>query len=411
MCLTADPDFRDYANWFYPSWLPGVRCRHINDWPPSVLWRSVRRAVAGISRFTGVRKQLEAKTGALSAYLTGYDYGVWEEVSRWRQAIRESISSESPDVLFVRASGAEFYPHFAMLDWTCPVPWVAHYHDPFPLSLHPEPYRERQIGVSYWQERLHKRIVERADALTFPSRRLLEWVCSGNLSVYRNKGWVIPHLAMEMPSVGGIEANDELLSVMTGARFSILHSGSLLRHRLPWALLEGFREFLKEGWEQRELARLVFLGYVHESLLQSSGWPDGTEKNVLFRTQRVEYSRSQEWVRRATVAVVLEADSTESPFFQGKMADYLWLRKPILSLSPAKSVATDILGEAYQLRVSPGDAKGVTRALSTLWRYWKEDRLTDLVPGEDALSQVTEGAFLTTIERLLMQFSSAGRAA
>jgi hypothetical protein len=265
--------------------------------------------------------------------------------------------------------------------------------------------------MSYWQERLHRGIVGSADALTFPSRRLLEWVCSGELGVYREKGWVLPHLAMEIRMDERMLARGEVPPALSDSTFSIVHTGSLLRHRPPWVLLEGFRAFLEEGSEQRESARLVFLGNVHDSLRQSSRWADMMEKNIVLSTERVDYLLAQECMRRATVAVVLEADAAESPFFPAKLADYLWLGKPILALSPAKSVVADILGEEYEFRVSPRDAEGVSKALKVLWRYWKERRLVEVVPGEQALSQVTEGAFGITMSGLLGECSKRRRVA
>jgi hypothetical protein len=70
---------------------------------------------------------------------------------------------------------------------------MAHYHDPYPGSLYPAPYRQHVALQSPMQEHMHRRIVKSAHALTFPSQRLLEWVLCGELEKERRKAFVVPH--------------------------------------------------------------------------------------------------------------------------------------------------------------------------------------------------------------------------
>jgi hypothetical protein len=400
LCLTNESDLQAETDWVPRPWLPGVRCKHIENWPGATGWTEVNRAAERLRMLGRAGKTLEAKAGAVLVYLTGYNCAVWNTVSRWRSAIRDVVRSERPDIIFVRASGLEFEPHIAMLEGPWPIPWVAHYHDPFPISRYPSPYQQVKRPITDFQETLHEKILESADALSFPSRRLLEWVCNGKLSSHRRKAWVLPHLAMDLPDAGARGARVAIPGAACNDKFSIIHSGTLLRHRSPWALLKGLETFIGQSVEKKEATRLVLVGGVDRRLLEDSRWRSVAGANVLIESRRIEYKEALEYVRSAAAGVILEADSPESPFFPAKLADYVWLRKPILALSPAKSVVADCLGETCELRVSPSNAGDITHGLEVLWSHWKQRTLGEVAPGEGLRMELSEEACKGTVERL-----------
>ncbi len=389
LCLTSDPAFADQAGWFSLPWLGTARVRQLEQ-PGAAKTSKLNRALNAVS---SLHTGLADKLGAAVTYTTGYNANVWQEVARWRAVLGDVVRTEQPDLLYVRGAGLGFEPHLALLQGRAPLPWIAHYHDPFPLSLYPEPYRKRQPLISRRQEALHYEIIRQAGALTFPSQRLLEWVLRGSLARHRAKAYAVPHLAMALPGDGPpqTEAEPPEQCRLASHNFNVVHVGNLLAERQPWGLLEGFLQFIGEDTRRKQFARLVFVGGAHPAHTNAERWQAiAAHPNIQNLNQRVSYAQSLDLLNAAAVAVLLEANAPESPFFPAKLADYLWLDKPILALSPKASVTADLLGADYPLLVSPEDSAGVKRALETAWEKWEDGALKALSPPRAARDQVLE---------------------
>ncbi|MBI1760314.1 MAG: hypothetical protein HYR56_02665 [Acidobacteria bacterium] len=400
LCLTSDPAFVARTDWFTLPWLGAARVLHIRrcgQSPPALKLDKLRQAIAARG---ALGAQLARKLDTALAYATGYRTSVWQEVSAWRHAIQTVAHAEQPDCLYIRGAGVELEPHLAMLDRPVPQPWVAHYHDPFPMSRFPEPYRYEVPLLARRQEALHRNILRQADALTFPSQRLLEWVLPTELAATRAKAVVIPHLGMDLP---GDEAANALPTELQldGSQFNLVHAGTLLGPRLPWALIDGFLEFLKAAPARQAQARLWLIGKANSAHLKDPRWQAAAQHpNIKLTNQRILYGQSITLLRAATATVVLEAEAQESPFFPAKLADYLWHQKPILALSPKPSVTADILGRDYPLIVTPGDARGVQQALNALWEAWESATLNRFVLGAETLNAIHADTVVAELTRL-----------
>jgi hypothetical protein len=400
-CLTSDDIAGTDPGISSVPWLDSVRVKHIKSYGHDGAWTRWSRLTESLAAGGNPGAYAGRKIDAAIVYATGYRPHYWRQVDLWYRALRQEVEAEKPDLIFVRAAGQEFEPHMAMLRWHPPVPWIANYHDPYPVSLYPSPYGHRYPLISRWQESVHRKILTAANALTFPSRRLLEWVLRDDLEQYRDKAFVIPHLATELP--GAHPAIETIrLPVAKSGDFNIVHTGTLLGHRDPRVLLRGFSDFIRDDGEKRDRAHLVFVGGVigeNRQHLTQGKWshligPD----NLVCLDQRINYHRALEIAKSAVALVILEASAAESPFFPAKLADYLWLRKPILALSPGRSVVTDTLGPDYQLRVAPDDSRGVTSALSALWASWTAGRVSELTPPQSVLDSMSEEAVLAQLE-------------
>jgi glycosyltransferase involved in cell wall biosynthesis len=326
------------------------------------------------------------KCGAAVSYATGLHSSAWREVRLWQSRIESAAASQRADVIFAQSKGSEFYPHFALLRARTGTPWVANYHDPYPISLYPEPYRTRVPVITFWQERLHARVLRHCGALTFPSERLLRWVLAGPFERYREKAFVVPHVARWAEDGHG--AADTAVGAGNGwspGSFVLLHTGTLLSKRSPRNLIRAYRRFLEGSPERREKSRLVFVGRAHRDHENQREWIEAREHpNIEIVARRVPYNESLRLLRAAAVPVVLEASGAESPFYPGKLADYLAAEKPILALSPSESVTADLLGRDYPLLAPPDDEEGIARAIERAWAHWREGRLAALLPPPSA---------------------------
>jgi hypothetical protein len=401
VCITAEASLSAQSEWSRVAWLDRALVRHISAYSGDGAWPRGRALLKSMARGSAGTYAVR-KINASLAYGTGYDSDAWTEVTHWRTALQTALRDERPDIAFIRAAGSEFHPHLAMLNVDTAVPWAAHYHDPFPLSLYPAPYRTRYPFIAGHQERLHRRILERASALTFPSRRLLKWVLSGQEAPHQTKGFVLPHLAMALAFADSASELPDSLQ-LSADRFNLVHTGTLLGPRNPGPLVSAFRAFVGDDACKRRLARLTFVGSVNRAHAQyeRSVAADGAHIEIL--NQRISYQQSLQLIRAATAAVVLEAGS-ESPFFPAKLADYLWLNKPILALSPRNSVASDLLGSEYPLLVAPDDEPGIARALDHLWQHWRSGRMNRLQPAADC-QQLGEAAVHVELNRVFQAVS------
>jgi hypothetical protein len=402
-CLTSD-DIADTGSGISSvPWLESVRIKHINSYGEDGAWTRWFRSTTSLAAAGNAGAYAGRKIDAAIVYATGYHSSYWQQVDLWYRALRQEVETEKPDLIFVRAAGQEFEPHMAMLRWRPPVPWIANYHDPYPVSLYPRPYCRRYPLISGRQEAVHRKILAAASALTFPSRRLLEWVLRDDLEQYRDKAFVIPHLASELPAPNSAVETFKI-PLARSDDFTIVHTGTLLGHRDPRVLLRGFLDFIQDDREKRRRAHLVFVGGIAGEARQHLTLSECSQlvgsDNLVCVDQRIHYHAALDIAKSAVSVVVLEANAAESPFFPAKLADYLFLRKPILALSPKRSVVADTLGQDYRLWVAPDDTKGVTSALSTLWDHWTAGRLSELSPPQSALESMSEPAVLTNLERV-----------
>lgn len=343
---------------------------------------------------------LARKVDGAVAHLLGWRLEFWQETAAWKAAIRAELSRQPYDVVFARAAGNRFETHVALAQLRPVTSWIAHYHDPFPMSLYPEPYRRRRPLLSARQESWHRRIVRTATALTFPGERLLNWVLCDDLEPCRDKAFVLPHVAAplspppdkERPESGSLKPAD----------FNVVHTGNLLGPRDPTALIEGFLRFIQRVPEAAGKARLLLVGSVSPSQRSRPVWQLVEScSHVVILEARVTYEEATRLARAAAACVVLEANASVSPFFPAKLADYLWLNKPVLALSPNQSTVADLLGPGHPLLVAPGDTEGVVAALGRLWDSWKLGKLELLAPRPEASETVSETAVTARIQSVL----------
>lgn len=385
--LTSDPHLQKNTKPFSVPWLNHVPIQHIQQYSREEIKPPVNRFVFN-------------KLDAIYAYLTGWNWHVWKKIGLWRRAITENIDQFHPDLVFVRGAGASFQPHMAMISSKQRIPWVANYHDPFPLSLYPEPYRKVTPLLSASQEKWHWKILQKANAISFPSRRLMNWVLRGQSEQVYSKAYVIPHLASALD----IKTPDscQLLEDFSEC-FLMLHLGTLLGLRSPDALYRAFASFLKKSEERCKLARMVMIGPVSKQHRGENKLRDELiqQGNLVIYNQRINYGESLKYGKNADALIIVEAVSKESPFFPAKLSDYLWLNKPILALTPEQSTTRDILGSDYPLVASPDHPEEIEQALTTLWNAWKSGQAGELLAAPKALSSCSEEVVVNRLYEIL----------
>ena len=390
-------------------WLPGIPITRVSDLAPDSGWAARASSISAGLRVKGsFGKMIATRAGHLSAFATGYDLTALAQIARWRVALRKELA-RGYDLVFVRAAGVEFFPHLAMIEEAGSTPWIANYHDPYPYSRYPEPYRMVVPVVSAKQDQRHRRILASAAAVTFPSRRLLEWMLSGEFEPVQAKATILPHIARELPGVDRAEVSQNVVEPGT---FSVIHAGTLLGARRPGALTEGFHRFVGSDPERLEKARLIFVGGVDRRHRANTEWQQALQHSCIrIVDHRVSYGEALAMTRAATAALVIEAEAEVSPFYPAKLADYVYLGKPVIAVSPPASSVYDLLGSDYPLLARAADAESVTRALTILWEAWKSGDTARLAPPERLTRQIGTEAAREIFSKLLPEAARRRRQA
>jgi hypothetical protein len=326
--------------------------------------------------------------------LTGFPLEERAAVAGWRRALRRAEASWRPDVTWTRGAGDDQTTLLARAALG-PGRWAANLHDPWPRSWFGVSYAARARGISRRQEATARRLLRQAPLVTAPSARLLAWMEGHSGVALGCRGEVVPHLGGPVVPSGEPPPPTSALT--------LVHTGTLLGPRHPGALLDALDRLHLEEPATRAQVRLTLVGPLDRRHRDDGDlWARLRGRaDVQLVDRRVSHAEAEEVLRSGTVAVVIEADDEESPFFPAKLADGLASGRPVLALSPRRSVASDLLGEDDALRVDPGDVAAITGALRTVWRAWQDGTLGDLVPDAAVRDQVGLAAVGDALDRAL----------
>ncbi len=402
VCLSGEENAAAHGNFGLPS---GVDFRALDRSDNRSAWDKVGGVVQGLSRRGRAGRLGGRAIDGVFARATGYFCHDWMRVAKWSNAIERTVKATSPDLLFVRGAGIEFEPHLAVLGAQLTLPWIANYHDPFPLSLYPEPYRKvGSVARSRRQEALHRRIVRQADAISFPARRLLEWVLRGDLEKYRRKAFVLPHISTDLTA----PEKQPVDLPFPPAHFNLIHTGTFIENRDPSGLIDAFSQFVDRKLERREKAHLVLIGGVHRSIVNNPSWQRARQlPNVVCVDRRLPFRETVQMARAATASIVVEAPGKESPFFPAKLADAIQLRQPIVALTPRASAVRDLLGADYPLLAEPDDVPAISAALERLWLAWMRNEMDELLPPEETIKSLSPSAVISELTKTASRLTGA----
>jgi glycosyltransferase involved in cell wall biosynthesis len=259
------------------------------------------------------------------------------------------------------------------------LPWIANVNDPWDWHLFPvrlvNKKRIPNVISSLWM----KKTFRSADLVTYPSQRL---------HAYHEKISGIRHSALVIPHVGTAPQKDSPTGQPSDT-FTLVHAGKLglneATGRSAVPLLRGLRLFFQDFPEAAAVTRLVFVG-PSDGAMESLASELHLTANV-SSVGRVTYEQSLEFIRGATVCVLVEAEMPEGIFLPSKLVDYLSARKPVLALSPRAGVVNDMAERFGILRVDTGDVEGVRRTIGSLYGDFRNRTLSLRGPAQEQVSQ------------------------
>ena len=313
------------------------------------------------------RKYLKLQLNKPLENVFGFSFTLFND----RNSIVTALKKEKdfmPDLVFTLSKGGSFRPHHALLKIPKWYPkWVAYMHDPYPMHLYPKPYPWKEPGFKQKEEFIRK-ISEKAAFPVFPSLLLKEWM-GQFFEGYKKKGLVIPHQLNDSNNF----TPGELPDYFDAEKFNILHAGTLLQARTPFALVEAFEDLSVRNSEFRDNVNLYFIGKLgHHSqyLSRKSQEMDGLiaiDENRPF--QEVNYIQ-----QLSDINIILEARSDISPFLPGKFPHCVKANRTILHLGPENSETRRLLGKDYEYVATIDDKEKIISILEKLYSPWKEGK-------------------------------------
>ena len=325
-----------------------------------------------LSKLNTFAKKLNVKLNKWVEPQFGFSFSHYEDVARFKKALTEE-NPDHYDIVFTLSKAASFRPHKAVLEsskWHDK--WYAYIHDPYPTASYPRPYD--------WVEPGHQKkrnfflgVFNQANKLVYPSLLLAEWMGS----YYHNsehKRLIIPH---QIDNTVNIAERNEYFPK---SRFTILHAGSLMSARKPYALVSAFLKLKQEFPELKHNSNLLFVGA--KSCFHDYFVKVGQNHSELIHTsEAIPFSKVLRLQMEASVNVILEAKGPVSPFLPGKFPHCIIAKKPILLLGPYYSESKRLLERDKHLYWSEIDDEDlIFRLLKTIYQSWKTNSINCKYP-------------------------------
>lgn len=293
----------------------------------------------------------------------GFSFSFLNDSNSIARSLRKG-NYDKQDLIITLSQGASFRPHHALLKTPqLYTKWLAYIHDPYPFHLYPRPYQFYQDGYKQ-KEKFFKKMSQTAQYFAFPSLLLKEWMAYTFPSM-QQRGVVIPHqISANLPVAEHTPIR------VDPSKFTLVHAGSATHQRSPIGLLKGFVHFLKNNPDAKTDCELYLLGptdYSIEKLNEAAYY----SPQVKINTAKIPFNEAYQSQQYASVNIILEAQSSISPFLPGKFAHCVQADKPILLLCPYYAETRRLLGENYPFWSEANDVEKIALIIENLYQIWK----------------------------------------
>lgn len=234
------------------------------------------------------------------------------------------------------------------------MPWIAHFSDPWPFADH----INRPAIHDYLLNKYFTRILLEADGISFTCE-----ACS-NYIKRRYKQLAEERKIFITSHIGKIVDSGDSEDQIPKNQFNLVHAGSFYGLRTPCTLLDGFAEFVRKC-KDATAAKLTLIGPSKWDL-RAKAQELGISANVEVMGE-ISLAETQKNMRKASALVLVEAEQNEPLFLPSKLAEYAFLNKPIIALTPLGSPTRHLLyddQEAWCVR--PSNASALASVLSNL---------------------------------------------
>lgn len=263
-----------------------------------------------------------------ASFMCIFEFGVTMQGAHWAYAalpkVKNLVNNKKYDYVLTKNAPSFLLGHYLQSRYG--MKWVASWNDPYPREKYPAPYGK---GWAYKNLIVNScvRVMSMADIHIFPNTRLKNWM-QKYLMIHDDKTLIVPHV-MHNQSLNRPECKGTL---------KIIHSGNLKKPRNPEMFIRALHKLLLQDNDCS--VELVILGVADDDTKQLIN-----ELNLgdcIHFLGNVSYQESILLLANYHVAVIIEADCKEGIFLPTKVADYMSVGIPIMSLSPKEGVLNDL---------------------------------------------------------------------
>lgn len=299
----------------------------------------------------------------LNLFLTGFHF---RNISSWRteyHVAKKLIDKNHYDYILFRGPGPMFFSAWR-LSQEYHIPLIINLSDPW--YSFPTPYpTEKHIRFKRF---MVKRMLSRADAITFPSQELLEYTRESYPDIAQLPLKVVPHIFRN------IEVAPDVSELPPSSTFVITHAGSWGMYRNPEKVFRTLRRLADKHPEITFQFNVIGLANpLFDRMIKAC-----KVENIVNYLGCASYEKTLGMLSSSTVLLLLEADCEKGIFLPSKFIDYLQVRRPILAISPQKGCIADYfdkfhIGEFANVK----SEEEIDRALQTLVDHFKKNQLGD----------------------------------
>ena len=284
------------------------------------------------------------KIRALIYAIIGNDFTHYNRILNIRKFLNKNIHNF--DTLILLSGGLGFTPHQSILNKKyLDKNIISIYHDPFPISLYPEPYNKSNEFKEYFKIKNLQKAISLSNTVVFPSQRLYEWYLN-DYKIDEKKVKIIAH------AVDEIKVKNLLKKSST--EIKITHSGTLLKPRNPKLFLEIFKKLKIKN------ISVNFYGSINPIVYNDiKNFED--YKYINIYRKRIPYQESLNVLHQSNFLLLIESDGEYNPFLPTKFVDYVNIEKPIIILTPKKSEISRLLGTNYPFITSLNNTEDIKK--------------------------------------------------
>jgi len=242
------------------------------------------------------------------------------------------------------------------------IPWIANWNDPIVHPSLESNYPPLALGTI--EKRFIARVARDANLHTFPAERLKNHA-GHYFPVLAERARIIPHVA---------HAHTPSKPQLPRRIFTLCHVGNLGPGRDPEVLFRAVADLVRRE-NAADSVEMKFIGISSYDLAMLA--KKYQLEHMLRFMGRLRHSEIQTHLDSADVLVVLEAPIQEGIYLPSKFVEYAETGTPVIAISPRTGTLPDLLDQyGGGIAVDARSVEDVAHGIETLFRLWKDDRLS-----------------------------------
>lgn len=242
--------------------------------------------------------------------------------------------------------------------------WVASFGDPIAANPFNESY---QFPMLEEDSETEARVLKQADRIIVTNSYQQDLViATQQQQVDQSNFFVLPHCFDERMYFDDAESNSNTVQKYSHDIFRFMHVGMLYKFkRTAEPFMLGTQRLLEKYPETQGRFVLEFYG-ANDRYIQAAA--DYGLADIVSFNGVVNYLDSLKLMKKADCLLLRDADFSDqglqyTPFYPGKLADYMGAKKPILAVTMANGCVPDMLDKLGSASLTEDDIEGIADAM------------------------------------------------